>query len=135
MSAPTLDFPLLSVPENGRRLVYLDNAATTQQPRQVLEAVEAYYRGDHANPHRGVYDLAMRATQAHDDARRTVAGFLHAEEDEIVFTQNATEALNLVAYSYGLEFLRPGDEIVLSCLLYTSPSPRDQRGSRMSSSA
>lgn len=110
----TADFPALSVPENGKRLVYLDNAATTQRPAQVLEVVEHYYRFDNANPHRGVYELAARATQAHEDARQAVAEFLGAEPEELVFTQNATEALNLVAYSYGLEFLRPGDEIALS---------------------
>lgn len=108
------DFPILTVPENGKRLVYLDNAATTQHPRQVLEAVERYYYHDNANPHRGVYDLGVRATDAHENARKTVAHFLNAGEDEIVFAQNTTEALNLVAYSYGLEFLKPGDEIALS---------------------
>ena len=73
-----------------------------------------YYNRDNANPHRGVYDLAMRATDAHEGARHTVARFFHAEDDEIVFTQNTSEALNLVAYSYGMHFLRAGDEIVLS---------------------
>ncbi|SBV91670.1 selenocysteine lyase, PLP-dependent [uncultured Eubacteriales bacterium] len=110
----TADFPALSVPENGKRLVYLDNAATTQRPTQVLEAVEHHYRFDNANPHRGVYELAARATQAHEEARQAVAEFLGADTEELVFTQNTTEALNLVAYSYGLEFLRPGDEIALS---------------------
>lgn len=109
-----IDFPILSAPENGRRLVYLDSAATTQHPRQVLEAVERYYHSDNANPHRGVYDLAARATQAHEGARRRASQFLNAGEDEIIFTQNTTESLNLVAYSYGLEFLKPGDEIALS---------------------
>ena len=108
------DFPLLQTPENGKRLVYLDNAATTQHPIQVLDAVEQYYRQDNANPHRGVYDLAQRATQAHEDARATVAAFLGATPEELIFTQNTTEALNLVAYSYGLEFLKAGDEIALS---------------------
>lgn len=110
----TADFPALSVPENGKRLVYLDSAATTQHPVQVLEAVELYYRLDNANPNRGVYELAARATSAHEEARQTVAAFLGAEPGELIFTQNTTEALNLVAYSYGLEFLKPGDEIALS---------------------
>lgn len=114
MKSLTADFPILSMKENGKRLVYLDNAATTQHPVQVLQAVDAYYRRDNANPHRGVYELGMRATDAHDQARKTVADFLHAGEDEIVFTQNTTEALNLVAYSYGLETLSAGDQIVLS---------------------
>ena len=108
------DFPILSADENGTRLVYLDSAATTQHPTQVLDAVTRYYTHDNANPHRGVYDLAMRATDAHEGARHRVAQFFHAEDDEIVFTQNTTESLNLVAYSYGLHFLHEGDEIVIS---------------------
>lgn len=108
------DFPILSVPENGKQLIYLDNAATTSKPLAVLRAVEKYYCHDNANPHRGVYDLAVRATDAHEGARKTVAEFLNASPDEIIFTQNTTEALNLTAYSYGLEFLKEGDEIALS---------------------
>ncbi|MEY8355441.1 cysteine desulfurase [Lachnospiraceae bacterium 54-53] len=108
------DFPILSVPENGKRLIYLDNAATTSKPLSVLLAVEEYYRHDNANPHRGVYELGVRATEAHEGARKTVADFLNASPDEIIFTQNTTEALNLTAYSYGLEFLKEGDEIALS---------------------
>lgn len=108
------DFPILAADENGQRLVYLDSAATTQHPVQVLDAVTNYYKNNNANPHRGVYELAMRATDAHEGARHRVAQFFHAEDDEIVFTQNTTESLNLVAYSYGLHFLHAGDEIVLS---------------------
>ena len=108
------DFPILTADENGRRLVYLDSAATTQHPTQVLDAVTNYYKNDNANPHRGVYELAMRATDAHEGARHRVAQFFHAEDDEIVFTQNTTESLNLVAYSYGMHFLHEGDEIVIS---------------------
>ncbi len=108
------DFPILAADENGNRLVYLDSAATTQHPTQVLDAVTNYYLHDNANPHRGVYDLAMRATDAHEGARHRVAQFFHAGDDEIIFTQNTTESLNLVAYSYGLHFLHEGDEIVIS---------------------
>ena len=108
------DFPILAADENGQRLVYLDSAATTQHPVQVLDAVTNYYKNNNANPHRGVYELAMRATDAHEGARHRVAQFFHAEDDEIVFTQNTTESLNLVAYSYGPHFLHAGDEIVLS---------------------
>ena len=108
------DFPLLSVPENGKRLVYLDNAATTQKPRAVLEAEDCYYLNNNANPHRGVYDLGVRATDVHEEARAVVAEFLHADTDEIVFTQNTTESLNLLAYSYGMTFVNAGDEIVIS---------------------
>lgn len=108
------DFPILAADENGNRLVYLDSAATTQHPTQVLDAVTNYYKKDNANPHRGVYELAMRATDAHEGARHRVAQFFGAQDDEIVFTQNTTEGLNLVAYSYGMHFLHEGDEIVLS---------------------
>ena len=110
----TADFPILAADENGKRLVYLDSAATTQHPTQVLNAVVNYYNKENANPHRGVYELAMRATDAHEGARHTVAQFFNAEDDEIVFTQNTTESLNLVAYSYGMNFLHEGDEIVIS---------------------
>ena len=108
------DFPIFSADENGNRLVYLDSAATTQHPIQVLDAVTHYYLHDNANPHRGVYELAMRATDAHEGARHRVAQFFHAGDDEMIFTQNTTESLNLVAYSYGMHFLHAGDEIVLS---------------------
>lgn len=108
------DFPILRTLNNGKRLVYLDNAATTQKPVSVLKAVEGYYRSDNANPHRGLYDLSIRATQAYEDARHKVREFIHAEKDcEVIFTRNASESLNLVAYSYGLHFLHEGDEIVL----------------------
>ena len=109
------DFPILSNLENGERLVYLDSAATAQKPLCVLDAEREYYLRDNANPHRGVYDLSQRATQIHDDARETVRSFINAgSADEIVFTQNASEALNLVAYSYGLEFIKSGDRIVVA---------------------
>ena len=110
----TADFPILAADENGNRLVYLDSAATTQHPLQVLNAVVDYYTKENANPHRGVYELAMRATDAHEGARHTVAQFFNAEDDEIVFTQNTTESLNLVAYSYGLSNVKAGDEIVIT---------------------
>ncbi len=108
------DFPILGEKNNGKRLVYLDNAATTQKPLSVIEAVDEYYRTFNANPHRGLYDLSIRATDAYENARHVVKEFIHAEKDEeIIFTRNASEALNLVAYSYGLNFLKEGDEIVL----------------------
>ncbi len=108
------DFPALETAVNGHSLVYLDNAATTQKPRQVLEAVGAYNQTSHANPHRGVYHLSTAATQAYEKARERVARFINAHAPkEVIFTRNATEALNLVAFSYGLKNLGPGDEIVL----------------------
>ena len=108
------DFPILKQQANGKRLVYLDNAATTQKPVSVISAVDEYYRTANANPHRGLYQLSIRATQMYEDARHTVKEFIGAEKDgEVIFTRNATESLNLVAYSYGLQFLQDGDEIVL----------------------
>ena len=107
-------FPILSVPENGKRLIYLDNAATSFKPLSVLKAVDEYYRMDNANPNRGVYTLGVRSTDIHENARQTVARFVNASPEEIIFTQNATEALNLIAYSYGMEFLKKGDEILIS---------------------
>lgn len=99
---------------NGKPLIYLDNAATTQKPELVLRAVEEYYRSDNANPHRGLYDLSVRATERYESARSTVKKFIGAAEDaEVIFTRNASEALNLVAYCWGMTFLKEGDEIVL----------------------
>jgi cysteine desulfurase/selenocysteine lyase len=108
------DFPILNEKRNGKPLVYLDNAATTQKPLSVLQAVEEYYRSSNANPYRGLYELSLRATKQYEDARETVRGFINAEKSsEIIFTRNASESLNLVAYSYGLNWVKEGDEIVL----------------------
>lgn len=108
------DFPILKSENKGKRLVYLDNAATTQHPVQVINAVDEYYRTANANPHRGLYGLSVKATQMYEDARHAVKEFIGAEKDgEVIFTRNATEALNLIAYSYGLNFLHEGDEIAL----------------------
>ena len=107
------DFPILGIKENGKPLTYLDNAATTHQPRFVLDAVTYYYSNDNANPNRGVYDLALRATEVHENARGKIASFIGAKPDEIVFTKNCTESLNLIAYSYGRK-LNEDDEIVLA---------------------
>lgn len=108
------DFPILKSKPNGKRLVYLDNAATSQHPVSVIEAVDEYYRTANANPHRGLYELSIKATQMYEGARHTVKEFIGAEKDgEIIFTRNATESLNLVAYSYGMNFLHEGDEIAL----------------------
>ena len=107
------DFPILQAGENGAPLVYLDNGATTQKPVQVLDAIRDYYLRDNANPHRGVYELAQRATDVHEDSRARIAKFIGADASELVFTQNSSEALNLVAYSYGLNFLHAGDEILV----------------------
>ena len=110
------DFPLLRhTDEKGRRLAYLDNAATTQKPQAMLDAVAAYYETSNANPHRGAYDLSMAATGALENAREKVRAFLGAKRTgEIVFTKSATESLNMVAQSYALSALHPGDGIVLA---------------------
>ncbi len=108
------DFPILNQKMNGKRLVYLDNAATSQRPLPVIRAVDEFYRTQNANPHRGLYELSVKATQRYEDARSAVRKFIGAGEDcEVIFTRNASESLNLVAYSYGMTFLREGDEIAL----------------------
>jgi cysteine desulfurase/selenocysteine lyase len=109
------DFPLLNNTYNGKPLIYLDNAATSQKPVSVLKAVEQYYKEENANPYRGLYQLSVKATDAYEEARTITAEFIHAASSkEIIFTRNTTEAINLIAYSYGRSVLQPGDEIVLS---------------------
>lgn len=113
-------FPLLQEKQHGKRLVYLDNSATTQRPQAVLDAVEQFYSKDNANPHRGVYELGERATAAYEDARAQVASFLNAPKEEVIFTRNATESLNLIAYCWGLHHLKAGDRVVVSILEHHS---------------
>ena len=109
------DFPILRREMNGHPLAYLDNSATTQKPESVVRSICGYYGGCNANPHRGVYELSVKATKVYEDTRRKVAKFLNAKSmREIIFTKNATESLNLVAYSYGLNNLRGGDEILIT---------------------
>jgi cysteine desulfurase / selenocysteine lyase len=109
------DFPILATRMNGRPLVYLDTAASAQKPRVVIDTLKRFYEEDYANIHRGVYDLSQRATAADDEARRKVQRFLNAADwREIVFTRNATEAINLVAASFLRPKLRPGDEILVT---------------------
>ena len=109
------EFPILQRKMNGQPLVYLDNGATTQKPEKVVQALCNYYGGCNANPHRGAYELSVQATGIYEKARAHAQRFIHAgKPEEIVFTKNATEALNLVAYSYGLPFVGPGDEIVIT---------------------
>jgi cysteine desulfurase/selenocysteine lyase len=99
-------FPLLQKQQDGKRLVYLDSGATSQRPQAVLDAVQKFYKEDNANPHRGVYQLAERATAAYEDSRQVVADFLHAAPEQVIFTRNASESLNLIAYSWGLSNLK-----------------------------
>ncbi len=111
------DFPLFQ----AHPVIYLDNAATTQKPVCVLQAEEAFYRDANANPLRGIYELAQEATGRYEEAREAVRAFLHASSsEEIIFTRNTTESLNLVAYSYGLSHIHAGDEIVVSILEHHS---------------
>ena len=109
------DFPILSHTMNGKPMAYLDNGATTQKPESVVQAICGYYGGCNANPHRGAYELSVKATDIYEDAREKVRGFINAPSSRsVIFTKNATEALNLVAYSYGMHFLKAGDEILIS---------------------
>ena len=111
------DFPILEQIQNGKRLVFLDSAASSQHPRQVLEAMNHLYETSYANVHRGVYQVAERATNAYENARTKVASFIGAESpEEVVFTKNATEAINLVARSWGGQNLGPGDAVVLTIM-------------------
>ncbi|HFQ95527.1 MAG TPA: aminotransferase class V-fold PLP-dependent enzyme, partial [Anaerolineae bacterium] len=103
------DFPILQQEVHGKPLVYLDSTATSQKPRQVIEALERYYRQDNANVHRGIHTLAERATAAYEQARLKVARFIGAASPkEIVFVRNTTEAINLVANAWGRANLGPG---------------------------
>ena len=114
------DFPILSRQIHGLPLVYLDSASSSQKPLAVIEAMQHYYATNHANIHRGVYVLSEEATLAYEQAHDKVARFINAEFAEVVFTKNTTEALNLVAYAWGLHNLQEGDEVVLSQLEHHS---------------
>lgn len=115
------DFPILDQEVNGYPLVYLDSAATSQKPRQVIEAVANYYQNDNANVHRGVHTLGNRATEGYEDARETVRKFLNASStEEIVFTRGTTTALNLIAQSYGRANISEGDEILITYMEHHS---------------
>ena len=108
------DFPILAEPVRGKRLAYLDNAATTQKPEAVLRALDDYYRHKNANVHRAVHDLAERATTAYEGARDSIARYFNAQREEIVFTRGTTESINLVARSFLQPRLKPGDEVLLT---------------------
>ena len=115
------EFPILAMEAHGRRLAYLDNAATTQKPREVLDAMATYYTSQNANVHRGVHLLSERATAAFEGAREQVAAFFGAARThEVIFTRNATESINLVAASWGGANLRPGDELLISAMEHHS---------------
>ncbi len=111
------DFPILK----NRDMAYLDSGATTQKPKKVLDAVESFYEHENANPHRGAYSLSIEATEAYESTRGKIAKFINARyPEEIIFSKNATESLNLLAYSYGLDNLEKEDEVVISIMEHHS---------------
>ena len=111
------DFPLLQ----NRDIAYLDSGATSQKPQEVIDAIENFYKNFNANPHRGAYTLSQKATEIYEDTRTKIAKFINAKHrEEIIFSKNATESLNLIAYSYGLEKIQKDDEIVISIMEHHS---------------
>lgn len=115
------EFPFLNLKPNGKPIVYLDNGATTQKPREIIDNIKNFYESENGNPHRGAHYLAMKSTEVYEDARQKIADFIGARKaSEVVFLRNATEALNLLAYSYGLNNLKEGDEIVISIMEHHS---------------
>ena len=116
MSNPyRVDFPIFQTKTDEKPLIYLDNAATTQKPEAVLRVMEEYYKEFNANPYRGLYSISVKATDAYENARKEVAKFIHSNlSEEIIFTRNATESLNLIAKSYGKSQIEEGDEVVIS---------------------
>ncbi|HAA19873.1 MAG TPA: cysteine desulfurase CsdA [Cytophagales bacterium] len=128
VASPTLDiaairaqFPVLHQQVHGKPLVYFDNAATTQKPQRVIDALVNYYTQDNANIHRGIHVLAERATQAYEDTRKALANFINAAEPaEIVFTRGTTEGVNLVASAWGRQNIQAGDEIIVSAMEHHS---------------
>jgi cysteine desulfurase/selenocysteine lyase len=121
VAAVRADFPALHQQVRGRDLVYLDNAATTQKPRGVIDAIRRYYEEDNANVHRGVHTLSERATEAYEGAREKVRAFINARSvREVVFTRNATESINLVARAWGDANVRAGDEVLISAMEHHS---------------
>lgn len=115
------DFPFLKKKgPKGKALAYLDNASTTQKPKQVIKAITDYYEKHNANPHRGIYELSEEATEEYENARKAVANFINSDDEEIVFTRNATEGLNLVKESFAARFLKPGDRVLISVMEHHS---------------
>src|SRR5680860_1919298 len=121
METARAHFPILDQEVNGKPLVYLDNAASTQKPAAVIDALARYYQEDNANVHRGIHELSRRATEAFEEARSKVAAFVGVEDSaELIWTRGATEAINIVASCWGQSNLRPGDEILLSVMEHHS---------------
>lgn len=116
-----LEFPVLQQQVNGKPLIYLDNAATTQKPLAVTDALSRYYHQDNANIHRAAHTLAARATDMYEATRKTVQAFIHAREaEECIFTKGTTESINLVAQTYGRQHLQQGDEVLITCMEHHS---------------
>jgi len=110
-----LDFPILQTQMNGKPLVFLDSAASSQKPQKVIDASSDFYRCRNANIHRGAYRLSYEATDLYELTRTKVKEFINAREpEEVIFTRNTTESINLIAYSYAIKFLKEGDEILVS---------------------
>lgn len=115
------DFPVLNQEVHGQSLVYLDNGASSQKPKAVVDAISHYYLNDHSNVHRGVHHLSQRATGQFEAARVKLQNYIGAEHEyEVIFTKGTTDSINLVAFSYGMAFLKPGDEIIVSELEHHS---------------
>ncbi|MDO8538202.1 MAG: aminotransferase class V-fold PLP-dependent enzyme, partial [archaeon] len=114
------DFPILQRKINGKPLIYFDNASSTQKPIQVIDALSDFYKNHYANVHRGTHTLSQEASQLYEDAHKTVANFINAEEEEVVFTRNATESFNLVAYSLAKNHLKKGDEVIVTTMEHHS---------------
>jgi len=106
-----MNFPILNQKINKKRLVYLDNAATTQKPIEVINAIKEFYEKDNANVHRGLHELSLRSSIQYENAHKSVAEFINANEEEIIFTSGTTESINLLANSFE-HILKPNDEIV-----------------------
>jgi len=137
VAAARRDFPILSRSVHGKPLVYLDNGATSQKPQAVIEALSRYYREENANIHRGVHFLSEQATAAYEEARQKIQTFINAaHKEEIIFVRGTTEAVNLVAQSYGRSALKAGDEIIISAMEHHSnivpwQMLREQTGARL----
>jgi cysteine desulfurase/selenocysteine lyase len=115
------DFPILQQQIYKRPLIYFDNAASTQKPRQVIDAISHYYENDNCNIHRGVHYLSVKATEAYEEARKEVREFINAKSThEVIFTKGATESLNLVASSFGKQYIKPGDEVITTIMEHHS---------------
>ena len=115
------DFPILQRLVNNRPLVYFDNAASTQKPRQVIDAIRKYYEFDNCNIHRGVHSLSVKATEAYEETRKEIGNFINAKNThEIIFTKGATESLNLVATSFGKRYVKKDDEVITTIMEHHS---------------